>query len=1256
MRYAVVLTLGVITLAWGQSQAMALKTHTFVETFGSAAHPGLINPIEVAVDESTGDVLVAAAGPQGAGTGAGTLSRFHSDGTPAPFSALGTNTIGGFTFGQFSNETQIAVDSSGSATAGNIYVTQLSSSQVLEFNAAGEQIGTLTGGAGGAFGAGPCGVAVDESGRLFVSTRLDAKLYEYAPGVNPPVNADGREIASPVSEPCTLNAGVGADQGTLFVGFSNVLRLGERESGVAAVNAASGTVEYKFGASTTTGPVTATTLDASSGHLYLRRAEAGTISEFSPTPSEANLVSEFSLNTHQQGGIAVAPTSGRLYVANNPQNTAPDTIEVYSALVTVPNVLTDQAVISGETTAELRGTVEPEGVEIDECFFEYGLTIGYGQTAPCEDPDALEIGGGSSPVSVHADIQGLSPESRYHFRLVAKNAEGQTGSGSDVILKTPSKPSVVAEWAAEVGGSNATLAANINPENAATTYRLEWGLDATYGHVTAALPLGEDATDHEVTAALDGLAPGTTYHYRFVAKNHLGEGKGPDRSFTTVRTPTETGSCPNELFRTGESTALPDCRAYEMVSHAEEDGGDILQMININSDPAALDQVAVSGNAITYSTYKAFDNAVSAPYVTQYIARRVEGGGWESSALNPPYGVPLDNPVPFLDIEFRAFSPDLCDGWLVQAPNTLELAPGRISGYANLFQRSNCGATAYSTVTATNLRPTVAVENFKPDLQGVSSDGSTAVFSVQDKLTDEATAGQFQVYASAEGKLRLVCVLPTGVHFTGSCSTGTASAGKLPIRHDSVHNAVSADGSRVYWSAEGIEGGVSRIFLRTNPTKIQSKISAGKCTEVTRACTVPVSETAGAGNARFWGASRDGSKAIFEMTATRSLYRFEAQSGTANLIAGQVLGVLGASETLGQIYLVSEEVLAAGGTPGEPNVYLDEIEGGGGFRYVTTLTGPDVQLSGNGVNYSPISREPTLHTAQVTPSGKQLVFMSRGSLTGYDNIDQRTGKPDAEVFLYDATANAGAGALVCVSCNPTGARARGGFMERETETNALPAAAFITTAETELYAPRVVSESGNRVYFTSFEGLAPSDSNGTKDVYEWEAPGLGSCTANSSAYSSQDDGCIELISSGDGASGATFVDSDPEGGNVFFTTEASLRPEDTGLIDIYDARVDGGLPERSAKVECEGADCQRSGPAPGGGTVGTAVSRALGNVIPGKPKCPKGKKPVHRKGRVVCVKRHPKGAHNKNKKKSTHHKGKGEKKPGADKHGGGVGR
>ncbi len=86
--------------------------------------------------------------------------------------------------------------------------------------------------------------------------------------------------------------------------------------------------------------------------------------------------------------------------------------------------------------ASLSGTVDPRGVAVSECKFEYGLTDEYGNgsydhSVPCEQTLA-EIGTGSSPVAVSARLEGLQAGELYHFRLVASDANG-AGQASGML-------------------------------------------------------------------------------------------------------------------------------------------------------------------------------------------------------------------------------------------------------------------------------------------------------------------------------------------------------------------------------------------------------------------------------------------------------------------------------------------------------------------------------------------------------------------------------------------------------------------------------------------------------------------------------------------------------------------------------------------------------------------------------------------------------------------------------------------------------
>ncbi len=149
-------------------------------------------------------------------------------------------------------------------------------------------------------------------------------------------------------------------------------------------------------------------------------------------------------------------------------------------------------------------------------------------------------------------------------------------------------------------------------------------------------------------------------------------------------------------------------------------------------------------------------------------------------------------------------------------------------------------------------------------------------------------------------------------------------------------------------------------------------------------------------------------------------------------------------------------------------------------------------------------------------------------------------------------------------------------------------AAWLPTAERQMYFPRSLSDDGNRVFFNAFDALVPQDTNGQQDVYEWEKQGAGTCEKTG--------GCISLISSGQSPEISEFVDASPDGRDVFFTTASSLVPQDPGLIDIYDARVDGGLRVPPEPLACEGDSCQNIPEPPRATTPASATFKGSGNL------------------------------------------------------------
>src|SRR5262249_13072431 len=91
-----------------------------------------------------------------------------------------------------------------------------------------------------------------------------------------------------------------------------------------------------------------------------------------------------------------------------------------------PTVETKAASLVTQTTATRNGTVTPGGSAITECKFEYGPSTAYGKTALCVPTP----GSGTSPEAVAAAVTGLSPNTTYDFKLVAKNSVGP-GEGAN---------------------------------------------------------------------------------------------------------------------------------------------------------------------------------------------------------------------------------------------------------------------------------------------------------------------------------------------------------------------------------------------------------------------------------------------------------------------------------------------------------------------------------------------------------------------------------------------------------------------------------------------------------------------------------------------------------------------------------------------------------------------------------------------------------------------------------------------------------
>ena len=887
-----------------------------------------------------------------------------------------------------------------------------------------------------------------------------------------------------------------------------------------------------------------------------------------------------------------------------------------------------------ETAATLNGSVNPSGALSSECRFAYGTSTEYGATVACAESPA-EIGSGTAPVPVHADLSSLEKGTVYHFRLLAK-VKGVSEGGPDEAFKTLGPPVISADGTVGSAYTEATLRALVNPEGFPTTYHVDYTTQADFeSHSFAGaqhsveLAVGSDRKDHAVLANLTGLTPGSAYRWRIVATNSSGTTTSQDHAVNTYRSFVPQSDCPNQVFRTAASAPLPDCRAYEMVSPLAKNGADIFSGLAGEGDPGGYVQAAADGNSITYAAaYASFAGQPTSGTFNQYLAARQAGVGWSNQGIRPPVAG-----LAVLNREFMAFSSDLCSAWMYNHQTTPP-SPDAPDGYPSLIRRQNCGALAGGLESLVHSAPplppgTRYVGN--NSVQGFSADSSHAFFFANAKLNGDAAEGenaQIYDYDRTGGPLALVSVLPGGEAAESDAEVGGGRSGGGNLEH-----AASADGSRVYWTA-GVFNGSGTIYLREHP---EQGIVSGECKKATKACTVPVSS----GGAHYWTATPDGSKALYsegEDLYEFDLARYEGGEEPSRLIAHHVKGVAGASADLSRVYFVSTDALSGVGQnsegdeaqAGQPNLYLAE---GGGFSFIGTLVAGDEGVKEPGASVVPYfitAEAPYERATRVSPDGARIAFESRAPLTGYDNAGE-DGRPSVEVFVYEA-----GGELFCVSCNPSGARPsstselRRPYEPPPQSTSGqthVPAAAWIPTWEHKLHASNVLSDDGGRLFFNASDALLPRDTNGAQDVYEWEAPGVGRCNTEDASYFPQNDGCLYLISSGESSEESEFWEASPDGRDVFFTTSSSLLPQDPGSIDLYDARVDGGFPQPAEQPPCEGESCQSPPSAPNDPTPASAAFRGAGNLTPiaTRKSCRKGK--VKRRGR--CVNRHRKAAEHK---------------------------
>ena len=890
--------------------------------------------------------------------------------------------------------------------------------------------------------------------------------------------------------------------------------------------------------------------------------EAGALSESAPCAPATPYSGAPVAVSAQLTGLGAGTTYRYRIVASSANGSVESTEEEFTTLG--PKVSSERVEASelGSNTAVARAEIDPSG-EATTYHVQYGTTTAYGSTTP---PVEIEAG---EPVSAAVHIAGLQQNATYHFRFVAVNA-GATANGPDATFTTHSI--VEHESFSEVGSYNAALSAEIDPGGEATTYHVEYGATTAYGSSTQPVNAGSGEAAVPVVVRLNGLQPGLSYHFRFVAAKGGETGVGADVAFTT-----------HPLLAPG----LPDGRGYEKVSPNENAGSNVYQDIpsNLSFEGQSTERpfiVASDGDTITYVGGPSEHGGIGVEGTdagNQYLARHNAGGGWSSANVVPPAATLRDI------ARFVGFTDDLSVGF-VNYPGAPLAAGAPGEGFETLYSKT-FSTGAYEALVRTGPPNRSPREFGAPGMElgdsgagyaGSSTGPEHSLFAANDALTPNAHDGgalENNLYDSSGGTTTLVNILPDGHTDPNATFGGPGSTSSNPpiLSHD-----ISSDASRIFWTDQNS----GNLYVRENDTAPQSPLAGETCTVPADACTVLIAESA-----RFWNATPDGSKVLY--TQGGDLYEKDLDTGQAIDLAphGEVKGVAGSSEDLSYVYFVADAALA----PGAQEQACDEEENklasatrcnlyaahlGEPTRFIGALSPSDNRtLSQSFYAHYGVWQGGLADTeAEVTPDGAHLLFVSTEPLTGYESRER------GEVFLYDF----GSSQLSCVSCSQTG--------EAPPRVNGenRPLAAYLPSSHLATKAPQWISDDADRVFFDSNQALVSQDTNNRIDAYEWEADGSGSCTL--------DPGCIFLLSDGTSPEGSWLIGSSASGDDVFFTTRGKLVPADENEnIDVYDARV--GVTAPPASPQCTGSGCQGVPSAPPiFATPPSATFNGVGNFAP----------------------------------------------------------
>jgi hypothetical protein len=334
-------------------------------------------------------------------------------------------------------------------------------------------------------------------------------------------------------------------------------------------------------------------VDPANDHLFVREGTAGAeyISEYSSAATGNTLIDDTIGKVGGKGTlyfvyyIAIDAAHDRVYAnGQDPEAAAPKPRLVRAFSLSSPH--TEVLKLTGSTTPAGKFVSEPEFLPIaaeEETghLFVAELALAKPKVYEFQEDGTLvstiaRTGMKLTIGPIAVDNGSLSPTQGYLFVPSGISAPGHSLAFEPKQVAKP--PVVESVSVSAVTTEEATLRALVNPEGKPTAYRFEYTTEQAFeaegfGGATLAgegtIPASQEGI--EVSANVAGLAPGTEYRFRAVAQSTAGSDELAD-AFATYGLTDESRECGNAALRAGASAALPDCRAYELVTPASTDG------------------------------------------------------------------------------------------------------------------------------------------------------------------------------------------------------------------------------------------------------------------------------------------------------------------------------------------------------------------------------------------------------------------------------------------------------------------------------------------------------------------------------------------------------------------------------------------------------------------------------------------------------------------------------------------------------------